>query len=189
MTATHPKPPKKRDRAADGWQLIGFYMQHNGVVDMRDRDIAANLRPPWRNSAGVPDGDRVKQIRAHVTNRSRREQELGIVGADRVFSGWSFGYRDIKGSPSELFEGATGSLFSVGKGAASLLGNLVRFDQHTAEKERMVGNCREAATEAMINGYANLATTWLQCAVDIETFGQPRDATVDKLKELMANPS
>ena len=129
-------PPKKRDRNADGWELIGFYVQRNGVVDMRDREIAAALR--WRDSQGKPDPDRVKTIRAHVSNKSRREREQDLPPDKREFAGWYFGYRDIKGSPSVLKDDA-GSLWDPLNGLFALLGDHTRFTQHSSEQTPSTG--------------------------------------------------
>jgi hypothetical protein len=133
----------------------------------------------------VPDGDRVKTIRAHVTNKSRREREQNVMGAARVFSGWAFGYRDIKGSPSVLIDDQ-GSLLAGSDSLFALLGDHVRFNQHTAEQERVRGWAHEAALAATTQGRIDLALAWLAYEQDVKTFGMPQDATVEELRRLLS---
>jgi hypothetical protein len=186
-----PPPPKKRDRNADGWQLIGFYMaqQPPGIVDLRDNEIAAALRPHWLTGRGLPDGERVRATRAHVNNKSRREAEQGLKPGDpkRVFSGWYFGYRDIKGSPTVLKDD-DGNLLDPAAGLFALLGDHVRFVQHSTERVRIQGWARAAAENATAAGNIPLAIAWLDYEHDVRTFGMPQDVSVDRIRALIVGP-
>jgi len=184
--STPHRPPKKRDRNEDGWALIGLYMEQEtpGVITLKDPEIANVFK--WKNTLGLPDDRRVRDTRAHVNHISRREFERGLKPGDpkRVFSGWYFGYRDIKGSPSVLKDDE-GNLLDPAAGLWALLGDNTRFKQHSTELERMQGWARNAAENAVAHGRFDLAIAWLDYEHDLKTFGMPQDATVERLRVLL----
>ena len=186
--ATPHRPPKKHDRTVDGWDLIGFYMQQAepGVMLLKDPEIATALK--WKTSKGLPDDRRVRNTRAQVNSRARREQELGLEVGDkrRVFSGYSFSYRDIKGSPSLLLDPDKALAFNLtSHGIDALFGDMTRLAQGATERERIEQWCRQAAEAANTIGDHDLSFAYLDVEHDMHTFGLIRDTTLTRLRVLL----
>lgn len=180
----HHKPPPKRDRKADGWALIGYYITRDGIVYERDPAIALALG--WKDSQGKGDAERVRSLRAHITNRSRLEANRGLKPGDpdSVYSRWCFEFRDIAGNPSVLHE-VNGTIYDAVKGTAALLGTLTRLHQHEVERDRIAQNCRAAAQEAVGRGRSDIAIAYLDIVRDVELFGLPADPHLETLRVLL----
>jgi hypothetical protein len=180
----HHKPPPKRDRVADGWELIGYYMERDGIVWDGDATIGANLK--WKTAQGVGDARRVRDVRFYVTKQSHLEAQRGMQPGDpkAVYRRWCFEYRDIEGHPSVLHE-VDGSPFDAAKGTYALLGTMTRLRQHDTERERIAQNCRAAATDTVARGRPDIAVAYLDIARDIELFGIPTDPHLEALRQLL----
>lgn len=181
---TPTTPPKKRNRIEDGWALIGLYIQHDYVVTLKDPEIATALK--WKTALGLPDDRRVRDVRAQVNNRAKKEQDMGLEVGDprRVYAGWAFSYRDIKGSPSVLLD-PTKSLNLNRNGIFALLGDATRLTQHSTERDRMAHWLREAAEAAVHQGDTDLGFAYLDAEHDMVTFGILRDVTLTRLRTLL----
>jgi hypothetical protein len=179
-----PRPPKKRDRNADGWQLIGYYMERNGIVDQRDADIGLAVK--WKTSTGLGDARRVREVRAHVNKLSKRDRDRGLQPGDpkATFSGWCFAYRNIEGAPSSL-EDVNGGLYDSTRGLLALLGHGTRLKQHSTECARMAFECRKMAQDAAGKGRLDIAIACLDIERDYTMFGQPQDVHVEALRVLL----